>query len=203
MCLDLPKKLGFDLISHDFRSFLAQRPNFQEYPRMSMATAHSFDWEWVGGCLKLADSEPISLLKDDIIASETYKRMKNERMALESQHERKVKKQEREQEWQKLLKFLEKHNFEDVNATSSVSKSCFGLRTSYQRPLHKAVKDERFEIIGLLLKFGADPNLKDGMGKIAYDYAQSQALRTHMKRMQENQQRWRLPATALVLPRSA
>ena len=156
-----------------------------------MATAQRFEWEWVGGRWKLADSEPISLLKGDIIASETYKRMKNERMALESQHERQVKKQKQEKEWQKLLRFLEKHNFEDVNATSSISKSCFGFRTSYQRPLHKAVKDKEFKIIRLLLKFGADPSLKDGMGKTAYDYVQSHALRIRMKRMQENQQRHR------------
>ena len=117
--------------------------------------------------------EPISLLKDDIIASERFKRMKHARMAFESSQLRKLQRQRQEQEQQKLANYLEKHNFSDVNAVKTITKvSCLGFCRSshYQRPLHKAVQDKDAEIIVLLVKYGADPSYEDSEGKMAYDY---------------------------------
>ena len=145
----------------------------------------SFQWECIGGRCKLVE-EPISLLKDDIIASERFKQMKLARMAFESSQLRKFQRQRQEQEQQKLAKYLEKHNFSDVNAVNTITKvSCLGFRRSshYQRPLHKAVQDKDAEIIILLVKYGADPSYKDSEGKTTYDYLPSQAWRIHVQKI--------------------
>ena len=144
----------------------------------------SFQWECIGGRCKLVE-EPISLLKDDIIASERFKQMKHARMAFESSQLRKLQRQREEQEQQKLANYLKKHNFSDVNAVETITKaSCLGFCRSshYQRPLHKAAQDKDAEIIILLVKYGADPSYKDSKGKTAYDYLPPQAWRLHVQK---------------------
>ena len=82
-----------------------------------------------------------------------------------------------------MLDFLEEHNFDpsDVNSTGGEKMSCWGLVSSYQRPLHKAVRDKNVEIVLLLVQYGADPMAKDSKGRTAYDYVTSSPLRNRMK----------------------
>ncbi|CAK9090862.1 unnamed protein product [Durusdinium trenchii] len=81
---------------------------------------------------------------------------------------------ETEQDWQKTKHFLESHQFsDDLNAPKC---SCFGFKRSY--PLHEAAREGNWEMIMLLMKFGADPQKRDHKGKCASSYAsQSKARR--------------------------
>ena len=149
-----------------------------------MARATSFEWECIGGRCKLYEA-PISLLKEEIIASERNKR--RDGRAFERAQLRKLQKQ-RQEEQQKLVKYLQKHNFPlDVNAVKTTKLiSCMDFGSYHYRPLHKAVQEEDAEVIVLLLKYGADPRYKDSKGKTAYDYLQSQDWRIRIRQMFEN-----------------
>ena len=147
-----------------------------------MAISHD-SFEWIGGRWKLADYEPVSLLKEDIVVGETYKRMKQERLRASQEYQRRKEREWQEQQKQRLKNFLQKHNFhpKDVNAIGEKKTSCFGLMISYQRPLHKAIEDKEFAIILLLLQYGADPMLKDSKGKTAYDHIWSSMVKTRIQ----------------------
>ena len=143
----------------------------------------SVSFEWIGGRFKLVDSEPVSLLTGALFDSDAKENQKQDEMRSESKRQKRQVK--RRVQRRKLENFLEEHHFDDVNAIAlspktSMITSCLGL-TSYQRPLHKAVKEKDVEIITLLLKYGADPMRKDSKRKTAFDYVKSQRLRIHME----------------------
>lgn len=69
--------------------------------------------------------------------------------------------------WKKVQNFLEAHHFSAVNAAKI---SWWGLSRTY--PLHVASKEGNFEVMLLLMKYGADPKQRDGRGKTAIAYTQ-------------------------------
>eukprot|EP00435_Cladocopium_sp_Y103_P045345 s373_g13.t1 len=73
----------------------------------------------------------------------------------------------RDREWKKTQQFLEKNDFDSENVNAPKT-SWWGFKRSY--PLHKAVMDRNWEMIDLLMKFGANPKQKDSRGKVAAEY---------------------------------
>ena len=153
---------------------------FLSVPRMAI-TPESF--EWIGGRWKLRDFEPVSLLKGEILAAETWKRKKQEQLRADRERESRKRAERQSRQRQKLMNFLEKHNFDssDVNAIGEEKRQCFALMTFYERPLHKAIKDNDVETTLLLVQYGADPMSKDSKGKTAYEYVKSSSLKTRMQ----------------------
>eukprot|EP00913_Durusdinium_trenchii_P019502 g18333.t1 len=87
-----------------------------------------------------------------------------------------------EQDWQKTKHFLESHQFsDDLNAPKC---SCFGFKRSY--PLHEAAREGNWEMIMLLMKFGADPQKRDHKGKCASSYASQSKARRVRERFLSN-----------------
>ena len=67
--------------------------------------------------------------------------------------------------------FLKQHGFdaEDVNAP----KAGFCGLTKSTYPLHVAAKEDRLDVVLLLLQCGADPSKKDCFGRTVYSYVKS------------------------------
>ena len=148
-------------------------------------TPTSFEFEFVGGRCKLISDEPISLLREDIVVAETYKKMRLQKQLAQQQKEERQRKRLEEKQRNKVVEFLKKHNFdpEDVHAEQNQKASCLSMlqwRCKLQ-PLHQAARDDNVEMIFLLLQFGADPNRKDSKGNTAYDYVECCNLRGRMR----------------------
>ncbi|CAJ1389060.1 unnamed protein product [Effrenium voratum] len=110
-------------------------------------------FEQVGGRCKLKCDPPVSLLKGDIVVAERLKQIRQRRKEREE-----LKRRRQEKNLALVRDFLASNNFdkEDLNAPKV---ECFGLRKCY--PLQRAVKDENMDMVRLLLRFGADPQVKD------------------------------------------
>ncbi|CAL1164105.1 unnamed protein product [Cladocopium goreaui] len=135
------------------------------------------EFVYVGGRCKLAaDLEPISLLKGDAVqlnkAIQEQRKREEERTRL--RRAARLRK--------KVVEYLTRYDFDpqDVNAGAWCATSCFGWK-SYVLPLHKAVEENRTDMILVLLEFGADPMLRDGKGRNAYYHVRSDAQRIQMQ----------------------
>lgn len=125
----------------------------------------------VGGRCKLVEDTPTLL---HIGHAEVMLHAKKRQEAKsEHKHMHNLEKQKRQ-----LRQFLKEHGFdsEDVNAPKM---SVCGLMKSF--PLHRAAKEERFDMLLLLLQFGADPQKKDSYGRTVYHYVTSRDFEQHMR----------------------
>ena len=135
---------------------------------MSSASGHIFNFEQRGGRLKLVEGNEFSS-----VTPPAPPRSQAKQLAEPSWSAR---------EHQDLLIYImQMHNFKDVN---KAKYSCFGFR--WFHPLHKAVKDQDFRHVELLLKFGANLWAKDSCGKNALQYASSDAMCWKIIRLHEN-----------------
>ena len=142
-------------------------------------TPQSF--QWIGGRYKLTEGEPVSLLRGDLTVTETYGKMKFQKMQETEERQRKFEEKKR----RKVIDFLDKQGFDpvDLNAPGMETKTfCCGIgKRFYQTALHKAAKDQNVDMISLLLQFGADPKSKDSSGKTPFDYVKSSSWRTSLQ----------------------
>ncbi|CAK8991904.1 unnamed protein product [Durusdinium trenchii] len=134
-------------------------------------TCPTFQWEQVGGRCRLVEpGDVVSLTSEQIQEAMHQKEVKKRQMEMEElkrlretwRRERKKRKRGQE-EMLDMMKFLELHKFTGVNTPRY---SCFGFKRTY--PLHVAIQEGNFRIYKLLLKFGADSELKDHCGRVAY-----------------------------------
>lgn len=142
-------------------------------------TPQSF--QWIGGRYKLTEGEPVSLLRGDLTVTETYGKMKFQKMQETEERQRKFEEKKR----RKVIDFLDKQGFDpvDLNAPGMETKTfCCGIgKRFYQTALHKAARDQNVDMISLLLQFGADPKSKDSSGKTPFDYVKSSSWRTSLQ----------------------
>ena len=123
-----------------------------------------FVFEQLGGRCKLVDKDFFVRCTDEEIA--VAERLKAEKVRKMKQREERHQARS-EEEWKKVQNFLEAHHFSAVNAAKI---SWWGLSRTY--PLHVASKEGNFEVMLLLMKYGADPKQRDGRGKTAIAYTQ-------------------------------
>mmetsp|Transcript_33751 Transcript_33751/g.54052 ORF Transcript_33751/g.54052 Transcript_33751/m.54052 type:complete len:153 (+) Transcript_33751:40-498(+) len=128
-------------------------------------------FEQVGGRCKLVEDTP-TLLHSGHAAVELHAKKRDE---AKSEHKQRHHLEKRQSQ---LRRFLKEHGFdsEDVNAPKV---SVCGLMKSF--PLHRAAKEERFDMLLLLLQFGADPLKKDSYGRTVYHYVKSKDFEQHMR----------------------
>ncbi|CAJ1387930.1 unnamed protein product [Effrenium voratum] len=140
-----------------------------------------FNFQQMGGrCKMVSEEDAVSLLTGDIIVLEVQRKMKQRREQKEEQRRlsRVHAKVERQKEL--LLEFLKQRDFQPrVNAPKL---RCFGLLRSY--PLQQAVLERRWDAVQLLLRFGAEPKLKDSFGRSAFDMMPCQ-IRDRFSRLHE------------------
>lgn len=137
---------------------------------MSSASGRVFNFEQRGGRLKLVEGNEISSVTPPAATSRSQ--LAKGQLAEPSWSAR---------DHEDLLSYLEVHHFKDVN---EAKYSYFGFR--WFHPLHKAVKDQDFRHVELLLKFGANLWAKDSCGKNALHYASSDAMRWKIIRLRES-----------------
>ncbi|CAL1137149.1 unnamed protein product [Cladocopium goreaui] len=122
-----------------------------------------FQWEQRGGRVKLVEIDGVVSVGKDISVEHLLTTLKSqEAQEFERKHQERCA-----LEWMKTQKFLERHKFDsaDVNAPRV---SWWGLQRTY--PLHKAVMVRNWEMIDLLMKFGANPRQKYSHGRVPADY---------------------------------
>ena len=73
--------------------------------------------------------------------------------------------------WKQAQEFLLDHEFADSRDVNAAKTTWWGFRRTY--PLHVAAKEGNFQIMNLLMKFGANPKQRDGRGKTAIMYSAS------------------------------
>jgi len=73
--------------------------------------------------------------------------------------------------WKQVQEFLLDHEFADSSDVNAAKTTWWGFSRTY--PLHVAAKEGNFQIMNLLMKFGADPKQRDGRGKTAIMYSAS------------------------------
>ena len=73
--------------------------------------------------------------------------------------------------WKQVQEFLLDHEFADSNDVNAAKTTWWGFSRTY--PLHIAAKEGNFQIMHLLMKFGANPKQRDGRGKTAIMYVAS------------------------------
>lgn len=112
--------------------------------------------------MKLVEDDAVRSVSEDVEA-ENLKRLKR-RQAQERERKHRAR---RDREWMKTQQFLETNNFDSENVNAP-KLSWWGFKKSY--PLHKAVMDRNWEMIDLLMKFGANPRQRDSRGKVAAEY---------------------------------
>eukprot|EP00913_Durusdinium_trenchii_P014211 g13337.t1 len=79
---------------------------------------------------------------------------------------------------QQVIDFLKYHKFNPLDVDDP-KVSCCGLFRSY--PLQTAARKQDWEIVYLLLLFGADPCKTNSYGKNTYDYIESKSMRVAMQ----------------------
>ncbi|CAL1152590.1 unnamed protein product [Cladocopium goreaui] len=128
-----------------------------------------FDFEQRGGRLKLLQSEeggdtmPFRQCLPEEIREAMLKLKEKLKIVKEA---RRQEQSQRQQNWTMVEEFLSSHQFaKDVNA---VKHSYLGFVRTY--PLHQAAKDGNWQMMDLLLSFGADPKQKDSAGRCAIQY---------------------------------
>eukprot|EP00435_Cladocopium_sp_Y103_P050014 s2235_g15.t1 len=128
-------------------------------------------FEQVGGRCKLVEDTP-TLLHSGHAELMLHAKKRHE---AKSEHKRE---HHLEKQKSQVRQFLKEHGFnpEDVNAPKM---SVCGLMKSF--PLHRAAKEDRFDMLLLLLQCGADPQKKDSYGRTVYHYVKSQDFERHMR----------------------
>eukprot|EP00434_Breviolum_minutum_P038907 symbB.v1.2.034523.t1/scaffold4438.1/size39648/2 len=90
-----------------------------------------------------------------------------EAKAKEAKEAKRRNRAQKREQWEMVCEFLKSNRFaEDVNAPKCHH---FGFVKTY--PLHQAAKDGNWQMMNLLMTFGADPKQKDSAGKRAIQYA--------------------------------
>lgn len=120
-------------------------------------------WEEVSGRSRLM--EPGDLVCSLQLVEGLRQKKAKSNMQMQQKREERKRKAWLGTAWRKTKHFLDSHDFSDVN---SPKVSWLGFRRSY--PLHTAVQEGNWEIVLLLLKFGADRNLRDHHGRLAASY---------------------------------
>ncbi|CAJ1363188.1 unnamed protein product [Effrenium voratum] len=129
-------------------------------------------FEQVGGRRRLVSEDDFtSCLQNDVSAVPSGDRMRSLRREWK-QHQRSLR------ERAKLLEFLKKHHFDDLDAPKF---TCLGFR--YTFPLLQAARAQEASMVLLLVRFGADVTQTDRWGYTAVDYLKCQATRRKVQRL--------------------